>query len=1007
MTDSEHARHESNPAPRKPAGRRFWLAIPVLLLMLGGTLAALPSIVSSDWGRSAILDWFNRSIPGEVRVDALSLSWLDGQSLRGLAIHDGQGQPVLRLDSLTSDLSLFQALRGRLTLGQTVLRNLQADLTFGPDGGSNLNAALGATADAPRRQPGGLVPPVTSNMALIDSRVRITAPGIEPVELDNLSGAVEMTDYDSPLKLSFGGRSRQDGLEGSITLNGQITQLFDDRELRPGNARARLDATIENLPVDALDRLLGGRGMLSATIGHRITLHLRADGDSERQNLALTASAPRAELEVHGLIDDDHFSLSEPASARLEITPRAVQAINRLNSDDSVLQLASSVPLHLSVEQLNIPLQAPDRSQIALRAGLDARGRIQFIGIREIGEVSIDDLRLVVDSPGLGEAIRVKLHGQPQTRGQGGSLALDADIRGLLDNESAWQPARAKVHAESSITGIPTTLLDKLLGQGGLLVEALGPVFGLELSTDTDDTGSMRVTASLDAPNLQAGPLRFSVDDAVALTQAGSVEFGLTPGLWRRIGGIGQLAGPVHGELALQRLRLPLPYSHAGVTLEAHASLATLTLAPRTGAAIFLKENRLSFGFDGRNQGRADFEMSAKLGGQDGTGGELSLSVNADRLLDADGALAAAPRSLDLEGRFKQLPAALIDPLLGMNGLLAATLGPLADIDITARLEDMRGPVTLALDTSYSRADVIARMEDRGLTLSETMVARLEPTPELGSQVLARIHPIFETTQRAERPIRLEVPAEGVLVPIQDFDFAAMVVPEMTLDFGTLILKSGWLLRGIVGLGQQFGKLESVGGDEFEAWFTPAALQINSGRILYTRRLDLLLDRRLHLATWGSADVSRDRSELTLAFMPDTMERVFSIAVAENDALYMPITGPLSAPAIDFKKTATDLVRLRAQEEVAGEDPLAGALLGALGSKLTGHDEAPPPPSVMPLPWAELLQSRPAANPAPPAGEQPEARQTPEQTQQPDAQPSTEERVIRGLIDIFGGKKEQ
>ncbi len=147
---NEPAQNSDSPMPRSGAGRprrlRLLLLIPALLLLIAAAaVAAAPTLLSTGWGRAAALSWVNRSIPGEVTVEDVSLSWLGSQSVRALAVNDALGQPVLTLDAFTTELGLLGALSGRFSLGQTVIQGLSADLKFGPDGASNLAAAWGGT----------------------------------------------------------------------------------------------------------------------------------------------------------------------------------------------------------------------------------------------------------------------------------------------------------------------------------------------------------------------------------------------------------------------------------------------------------------------------------------------------------------------------------------------------------------------------------------------------------------------------------------------------------------------------------------------------------------------------------------------------------------------------------------------------------------------------------------------------------------------------------------------
>lgn len=1182
MNEYDHQSNESRKraaAPRR--GRRYlWILLGLLLVLLA-VAAAAPSLLSTPPVRDAALGWYNRSIAGEVSAADVSLSWLGGQSAREVVIRDARGEAVLRLGGFETDLTLVDALRGRFTLGRTVASGLDIDLRFAGDGTSNLAGAL-AGEPGTETGDGGLVAPVTGNMTLVDGRVAVSAPGIDPIVLENLSGDVTMAGLDSPVRVKFSGQSRQGDLQGSIDLDGQIDDLFSNGELTPGSATATVNAGIEDLPVDALDRLLGFRGMLSAALGDRTSVNVRAGGDADSQDISIDARSPNAALNLEGNIADGRFRLRSPAGARLNVTPGLLDVVNSQGPGEPPARLAAPVPLELQIESLDVPLDNFTPAGIALEASLSAGDAVRLAGIDNLGELSINDLQLLVSSPGLGDRIHMSLAGKPVTRDGSGELTLEADIQKLIDDAGNVQLARATVAAQSTITGIPTAVIDSALQQNGLLVDAAGDVFALELNADTDPDGRINISASLDSERVRTGPVQLVVDEQIALAKPARLQLAVTPSLWRRLlgddalqltqpsewileletltapipggeapafqpaatqvkaavssasvqlaapadarvtrleqlridldagdgldafdfngaadilqpggqleslnasplrvslkGGTGlnddaslkqitsllelsgdglsaaantvieeglsrlTLTGPSRFSLiltpglvaewqdstapavtlardaalqgTLNRLVVPLsPVDYAGLQLSGEAGLdgagaEPVQLTSPGGAVTRLDNTRVSFEITGADGGQGRLGLDAGVRSDRDESGELALEASATGFLDAAGQPAMDGATLELDGGLQQLPVALLDQLLDMEGTATATLGPTADIELSSRLERMRGPLSISLRAPNARADVKARLGDEGLALSEPLVAQVEPTPEFGSQVLAKVHPIFETTQRAERPIRFEMPAEGVLIPIENYDFGRITVPTMTVDFGKIVLKSGWLVRGIIDLGRRFGKLESVDKEEVVAWFTPGVMEIRDGRILYSRRLDLLLAERLHLATWGAADVAGDRSNLILAFMPNTMERVFSITVPGDDALHIPITGPLSSPSMDLKKAGADLARLRAQEEVSGENPLAGALLGAVTRKATGGGGPVPPPSVTPLPWTEQLKALDAAETREKQSEAPAQAQPESDQAKPEKKPSTEEKVIRGLIDIFGRDKE-
>lgn len=174
----------------------------------------------------------------------------------------------------------------------------------------------------------------------------------------------------------------------------------------------------------------------------------------------------------------------------------------------------------------------------------------------------------------------------------------------------------------------------------------------------------------------------------------------------------------------------------------------------------------------------------------------------------------------------------------------------------------------------------------------------------------------------------------------------------MRLELGTLILERGPMLQGLMSLAGRLGGFEPSSG-RWQAEFTPAELSLRGGSLEYRRRVDLLLDGRLHLASWGRMDLTNDSVDMVLGLMPHTLAQVFGLSVEGSQALSLPITGSLTSPRIDYGRAATQLARLRAQSEM-GE---GGGLLGALTGALTGQAlTQPPEPSASPLPWAERLR---------------------------------------------------
>lgn len=1395
-------------APRR---RRWPLVVLGIVVLLGVAVAGAPTFLSTAFGRDLLVSAMNNSVRGSVSIDDLSLGWLSGQRIDGVTLRDPDGEQVLHLDSLSSELTLLQAARMRLDLGLTRITGLTGDIVVDGEGHSNLSRALEPRAPVAEEPSGPIVIPITSNFELAPARLSVAAPDMETVVFEPLTAAVRMAAVDQPIQIDIKGESRQGALAGQFAIVGQLQGLVGkDRSVDLDRVQGEFTANVQDLPVDGVDRMLGLNGLLSAALGERANLDIVASGSAAAQTLVVQARSPNTALDISGRLEQGRFALTQPATAKLTVTPALFNALSQSDPAAGGLTLRAPFGLNAVVDNLGLPVTGFDPNQVSVSAKLDTDQPIQLSGAGEVGDVEVRGLKASLDAERLAERLTFAFEGEAVTQKSPGKFSLRGDISELFDAGGAVQMDKLRLDAHAEMRDVPTAIVDRLAAQDGLLVDLLGAKIDLDLSAKS--SGAERIDATL---NVNAGPLRasdiaLSVTDRIALAQPARIEYTLspeaarrlqgqeagvalsaptvlnlelaaldaprpkagepafqpgqtslkaalsaaavtlsgisepgpvtvkdlradisadtlraidvamtgevseakgglltdlgasplkldlaattglddagglgpvdsrvqvngtglnadlaltlpgdfssatlkqpadvrvvvTPGLLQRLGaaqpGQPTLAKPAQIDIKLTALKLPLaPFALPGLEAKAAAKIDELALggAPsvdgvalrqadlvlefagaqgtaatrltaqtampgRTKAGVvdvdatlssLVKDGELNIGgaqVNGNVQlqdlpvalvealsgqtgltallgeslsvtakatsqggqpptgnvemqttapnlsadlafsvgdelvlnrpGRvrltltpqgyaaltapapgaeksdgaagaltlvenADIEavinalrwplgaadqafdparssieatvsaprlvmrdpqtkqtiaieaINANLSGarldqpvafeltgqvrdaaaQDSAPGKLNLKGKLSNLFGKTGELNTQKMSLNVNGQLQKLPVGLIDAWLDAGGMTTATLGTFADVDIDTRLENMQGPLSLVLRSDHANTQIRAQLRDDGLVLTEPLTAAVQANPALGKLVLAKIHPVFEGTQRSEEPIRLEIPHQGVLIPTQNFDIAKVVIPQIRLDLGKITLQSGWLLKGVVGLAQQFGALKGTGQTEWTAWFTPALLEMRGGQISYARRLDLLLDERLHLATWGTADLARDRVELVLAFMPETLDRVFGLDVAPGDAMRMPIKGALSGPSVDFKQAAVELGRLRAQKRLVGKDPLAGALVGAVTGKVTGGGGGTvPAASVEPLPWGELPKRETPAETAPAAAAQtqpPSAATPQESTQAPPPEPakrkSTKEQVkeqaIEGLIDLLRKK---
>ena len=302
-------------------GKALVTTLAGLLVLLVLLVALAPTVMSTPMGRGLLVGAINDSLRGSVAIDDLSLNWLSGQQIRGAALFDPDGKPVVRLAEFSTELTLLQAVRRQLTLGKTVVRGITANVIVDESGDSNLSRAL--ASPEPEAESAALVIPITGNITLDDSRISVAAPGVEPVVFDELTGMLVLGSGDQPLRVELKGRSRQGDSAGAFTISGEAAKLIAaDGALTPQTAQGKLDVDVQEFPVDGLDRLLGLHGVLSAGLGKRANLVIRAAGTATAQDLAITARTPNLQLGLKGRMDQTRFELAEPAVARLQVTRR-------------------------------------------------------------------------------------------------------------------------------------------------------------------------------------------------------------------------------------------------------------------------------------------------------------------------------------------------------------------------------------------------------------------------------------------------------------------------------------------------------------------------------------------------------------------------------------------------------------------------------------------------------------------------------------------------------------
>lgn len=272
----------------------LWIAFGVLGTLLAA-LALLPSIFSSNWGKTTLLTMVNSQLNGRVEIDKLNLSWFSGQKVEGLRVFSNENATIGTVETAQTESWLLPLLFGHIS-GQSEIANLHLEIIPYTDGTTNLDFLLKKTA------------------------VVLNEQKLPSIILNN----VQIVGSTKPLiNLHLTGTTSVDSREGAFVV--EILTL-------PENSNIQVDAHITNFPVLVLDRLVALKnpslkGSLLTLLGE--TLNVDASQVLEKNNgsdsfsiykILLNIAGEKAHISLQGkgsFTKDQQLIIAEPATVTL------------------------------------------------------------------------------------------------------------------------------------------------------------------------------------------------------------------------------------------------------------------------------------------------------------------------------------------------------------------------------------------------------------------------------------------------------------------------------------------------------------------------------------------------------------------------------------------------------------------------------------------------------------------------------------------------------------------
>ena len=94
-------------------------------------------------------------------------------------------------------------------------------------------------------------------------------------------------------------------------------------------------------------------------------------GTAQVQNLLITVDSPNIEAEITGEINKDRFTLTQPASVLLNVSPGLFETLTKTDRNEAALHLVEAFPLNLQAERLDLSVTSFSLADVALRGGIE------------------------------------------------------------------------------------------------------------------------------------------------------------------------------------------------------------------------------------------------------------------------------------------------------------------------------------------------------------------------------------------------------------------------------------------------------------------------------------------------------------------------------------------------------------------------------------------------------------------------------------------------------------
>lgn len=437
--------NDSPPKLKRFSWLKAGLAILMLLLLL---IFALPTLISTNWGRKQILNMVNARIPGKIEMDSLHLSWWSPQQAKAITIKDSAGAEVASIAELQSNLSLINLwLKGPLK-GEIQVKDLNTSLIEKKPGFTNLHDALGLQAF-----------PVWRSQTHASQAIKLT----------NLNATLQPADEAEGLRqISLQGKTQFGEVLGQF----KIQTALNTEDHNP----AHLHVNIEHFPVALIDYLTAMRypqfsGFIQTLLGETLDLNLQEKQGREGLRFELTAATPTLQANLTGIQQPTgDWMLTQAGKISLTVAPEILPLFSQAYALNPGVTLLKPAQLDLTVDQLIIPksflnadaVNSESIQELVLMAHLQLmRLELQSVFLNE--PILFKTLQASLEAPRVGRTVIMQLDGEAMQGTQPFQIKLNSTFDKPTHYKSILDQFYHHLKVNTEIQDLPIALLDFML----------------------------------------------------------------------------------------------------------------------------------------------------------------------------------------------------------------------------------------------------------------------------------------------------------------------------------------------------------------------------------------------------------------------------------------------------------------------------------------------------------------------------------------------------------------